>query len=167
MRQRIWQAVGLAAALAAATACGPSVDLTKIVVADTMTGWYDAGIKDGLNKLVPSVSFRLKNDGTVPATEVVLSVVFWRDGDDGEWDGKEVRGLGSAPLQPGASSEPILVRAETGYTIEQPRSELFSHSMFRDVTARVIAKRDGKNVRIAEIKIERRIIPRLAADAGR
>lgn len=166
MRQRFRPLLALVAALSA-SACGPSVDLAQITVVDTLTGWYDAGIKDGLNKLVPSVSFRLKNDGTVPATEVALSVVFWRDGDDGEWDGKEVRGLGSTPLAPGASSDPILVRADTGYTIEQPRSELFSHSMFKDVTARVIAKRDGRNVRIGEIRIDRRIIPRLAADAGR
>jgi hypothetical protein len=164
--QRCWRRFGLAIALAWATGCGPAVDLSKITVTDTLTGWYDAGITDGMNKLVPSVSFRLKNDGPTPATEVALSVVFWRDGDDGEWDGKEVRGLGSDPLAPGASSEPILVRAETGYTLEQPRSELFSHSMFRDVTARVIAKRDGRNVRIADLKIDRRIIPRLAASTA-
>ncbi|MCC7010412.1 MAG: hypothetical protein IT184_16505 [Acidobacteria bacterium] len=169
MFHRLRAPLGLALALAAAaasSACGPAIDLTKISVTDTMTGWFDAGVKDGLNKLVPSVSFRLKNDGTVPATEIQLTIGFWREGDDGEMDGKEVRGLGSEPLQPGAASEPILVRADTGYTLEQPRSELFTHSMFKDVTARILAKRDGKIVRIGDVRIDRRIIPRLAASAA-
>ena len=46
-----------------------------------------------------------------------------------------------------------------GYTLDQPRAELFSHSQFRDVTARVIAKRDGRLVRIGDVAIDRRLIP--------
>jgi hypothetical protein len=165
MRYRLLCIVGLGIALSAAAGCGPSIDLSKLSVVEPFTGWYDDGIKDGLNKLVPSISFKLQNTGSVPATEVQLTISFWREGDDGEMDGKEVRGLGAEPLAPGAASEPILVRANNGYTLAQPRSELFTHSMFKDVTARVLAKRDGKIVRLADIKIDRRIIPRLSAAA--
>jgi hypothetical protein len=50
------------------------------------------------------------------------------------------------------------VRAAHGYTLAQPRAELFTHSNFRDVTARILAKRDGRIVRINEVKIDRRLI---------
>ena len=44
-----------------APACGPDVDVKQAVqIAEISGGWFDAGIKDGKNKLVPSVSFRVK-----------------------------------------------------------------------------------------------------------
>ena len=50
----------LTAALAA-SGCGKTVDLaTGLQVLDVSTGWFDAGIVDGKNKLVPSVSFTLQ-----------------------------------------------------------------------------------------------------------
>jgi hypothetical protein len=145
-------------ALVASTSCGPRIDLSSLEVTETFTGWYDNGVKDGKNHLVPSLSFRLKNTGTVPATHVQLTISFWMDGDDGEYDGREVVGITGTPVPPGASTEPILVRAAHGYTLEQPRAELFTHSGFRDVTARILAKRDGRIVRIGEVKIDRRLI---------
>ena len=60
---------------------------------------------------------------------------------------------------PGASSDPILVRSATGYTLEQPRSELFTHRDFKDFTAKIFAKREGKIVPLGEFTIEHRIIP--------
>jgi hypothetical protein len=150
-------------ALICGVSCGPRIDLNALEVSDTFTGWYDNGIKDGLNHLVPSLSFRLKNTGQVPATHVQLTVTFWMEGADGEYDGREVVGIGGDPVPPGASSEPILVRASYGYTLEQPRAELFSHSQFKDVTARILAKRDGRIVRIGEIKIDRRLLPQQTA----
>jgi hypothetical protein len=166
MRQPVLLAIVMGILVAFSAACGASVDLSKLAVAESFTGWYDNGVKDGRNHLVPSISFKLQNTGTSPANEVQVVVSFWRDGDDGEYDGKEVRGLGAEALSPGASSAPILVRAEHGYTLEQPRAELFTHSGFKDVTAKILAKRDGRVVRLADVKIDRRIIPRLAAGAA-
>ena len=46
----------------ACSGCGPAVDLTKGVQVEILsTGWFDAGIINGQNKLVPSVTFTLKN----------------------------------------------------------------------------------------------------------
>ncbi len=43
----------------AATACGPTVDLTKgLKITIVETGWFDAGIVNGQNKLVPTVTLR-------------------------------------------------------------------------------------------------------------
>jgi hypothetical protein len=41
-------------ALSAAASCGQTVDLKQALkIADVSAGWYDAGIVDGKNKLVP------------------------------------------------------------------------------------------------------------------
>ena len=158
--------LALGLALAASVSCGQRVDLSALAVTDTFTGWYDNGIKDCKNHLVPSLSFRLQNKGQAPATYVQLTVSFWMKDADGEYDAREVSGIGETPVAPGGSSEPILVRATLGYTLEQPRAELFTHSGFRDVTARVIAKRDGRLVRIAEVPIDRRLIPHAVQSAA-
>ena len=42
--------------------CAKPVDLTTgLRVQNVTTGWFDAGIVNGQNKLVPSISFTLKN----------------------------------------------------------------------------------------------------------
>jgi hypothetical protein len=51
------------------------------------------------------------------------------------------------------------VRLASGYTIAQPRNELFTHSDFKDFTAKVFAKREGKIVPLGEFTLEHRILP--------
>ncbi len=126
---------------------------------DVFTGYYDYGVVNNLNKLVPSISFRLQNNGPVPANEVDLTVAFWADGADGEWDAKDVTGIGDKVVPPGASTDPILIRADAGYTSEAARAEFFSNSVFKDVTAKVFAKRGGKIVPLGQFKLDRRVIP--------
>ena len=51
----------LFAVLSAAIACSRSVDVKQALeVTDTSSGWFDAGIVDGKNKIVPSVTFKLR-----------------------------------------------------------------------------------------------------------
>lgn len=151
--------LGLCAVLVT-MACGPGIDLaTSVTLDDVFTGWYDNGVKDGKNYLIPSISFRIKNSGQVPINEIQLTVSFWRDGEDGEWDSKDVSGIGRESVAPGAQSEPVLVRGGVGYTLEAARSEFFLNSGFRDAVAKVFAKRSGKIVPVGVFKLERRIIP--------
>jgi hypothetical protein len=150
----------LAVLLFSSVSCGPRVDLaTALNVTDVFSGYYDFGIVNGLNKLVPSISFRLKNASSTPLTQVQLIVSFWQNGADGELDSKEITGIGGTAVAPGASTDPVMVRSAGGYTLEQPRSELFTHGMFKDFTAKVFAKREGKIVPLGEFTIEHRIIP--------
>ena len=37
------------------------LDLSKLEPTDIFSGYYDDGVKEGLNRLLPSISFRLKN----------------------------------------------------------------------------------------------------------
>lgn len=144
--------------------CGSQVDLAKtLTVTEVFSGWYDFGLVDGLNKLVPSISFKLQNVGDAPINRVQLLVSFWQEGADGENDSKEITGIGAEDVAPGASSDAILVRSGVGYTIEQPRAELFTHGGFKDFTVKLFAKRSGRIVPLGEYKVERRIIPQAAA----
>jgi hypothetical protein len=160
---RLRHAIVLALLLVGAASCGPQLDLAKLEPTEIFTGYYDDGVKDGLNRLLPSITFRLKNNDAVPASQVQLTVSFWRDGDDGEKDSLEVEGIGNEAVAQGASSPAILVRAKVGYTLEQPRDELFSHSQFKDFTAKLFAKRGGKIVPIGQFRIDRRILPHVGA----
>jgi hypothetical protein len=161
MARRPVLAAAVLAWMLAGAGCGPAIDLSKLEVTEVFTGYYDNGIKDGWNHLLPSISFRLKNNGAVPVTDVQLSVAFWVDGGDGEKDSRQVLGIGHDALAPGAATTPILVRPDHGYRLEGPRSTLFDNSLFRDMTARIFGKRSGKIVRLGEFKIERRVLPHL------
>ena len=62
-----------------APACGPGADVsTAIQVLEVSSGWYDAGIVNGQNKLVPSVTFKLKNISDKPVTTLQANVLFHR-----------------------------------------------------------------------------------------
>ncbi len=139
--------------------CGPSIDLaTTFAVAEVFSGWYDNGLKDGKNHLLPSVSFRLRNVGPHPVTNVRMTVGFWLE-DGLELDSKDVQAIGNEPLPPGETSAPVLVRGERGYTLETPRAELFMHSQFRDGIVKLFARRGGRIVPLGEYRLDRQILP--------
>lgn len=167
MPSRLYAALALGLALVGSS-CGPQVDLTKLEVADVISGYYDFGVvpdgpHKGENKLVPQVNFRLKNNGAVPVDHVALTVSFWQVGADGENDSKEIIGIGATEVPPGESSDTLLVRSQVGYTTPAARSELFDHSQFKDFTVKFFAKRSGKIVPIGERTIDRQIIPQTTA----
>lgn len=154
----------LAIWLVTGAGCAREVDLAKsLSVTEVFSGWYDFGVVDGQNKLVPSISFKLQNVGDAPVRRVQMLVSFWQEGADGENDSKEVTGVGAEDLAPGSSSAPILVRSGVGYTSEQARAEMFGNSQFKDFTVKLFAKRAGRIVPLGEHKVERRVIPQTAA----
>ena len=59
------------------SACGPTVDLTKgLQVLDVSTGWKDVGVQDdGMNKLVPALTFKLKNMSDQPLRTLQVNAV--------------------------------------------------------------------------------------------
>jgi hypothetical protein len=139
--------------------CAP-VDLSKALsVTDMFTGWHFAGIVEGQNKMVPSVMFKLSNVGDTPINRVQLLVSFWQAGADGEIDSKTIEGIGPTDLVPASATEVILVRSDFGYTLAQPKEELFENRSFQDFSVRLFARRDGRLIPLGEFPIDRRIIP--------
>ena len=76
--------------LIASAACGPQPDLaTDLKLTPTITGYYDDGITPAkLNRILPSITFQLSNQGKLPITNVDLVVAFWQNGDDGARTGR-------------------------------------------------------------------------------
>jgi hypothetical protein len=156
------------AALVCTTGCGPRIDLREsLEVVDVFSGWYHNGQKDGQTHMIPSISFHLRNRGPHPLTQMRLIVGFWWAGEGTyEFDSAEIPVIGDEPLAPGATSDPVLVRLTTGYTLPQPPPELFMHSQFRDAVAKLFAKRSGTIVPLGEYPIDRQILPNTAGPAA-
>ena len=153
--------------LIAGWGCGPQPNLaTDLKFLPSLTGYADEGIKDGLNKIVPSITFQLKNEGQLPITNVDLVLAYWVVGEDGEKDSKQVRGIGNDPLAPGATSETMTVQSSIGYTHEGPRVDMFTNSLFKGFIVKVFAKRAGKTTRLGEFPVEARLLPAVRKDGS-
>lgn len=151
----------LALAIALATAsCGPTVDLTKgLQVVEVSTGWWDAGIVDGKNKLVPSVTFKLKNVSDQTLSTLQANIVFRHVADDKEWGSFFLRITDSDGLAAGATSGSHHVNSPLGYTGTESRQQMLQNSLFADAKAQVFAKYGSTQwQRVGEYTVERRLI---------
>jgi hypothetical protein len=147
----------------AAAACGSRADLaTAAKLGDVTTGWYDAGItEDGKNKLVPSVTLRIHNAGDASLGSTQLNLIFKRVTDTEEWTTAFVRGIGSEGLAPGASTPPIVVRAQQGYTGTQARLTMLQNTQFVDFKVEVFGKHASATwVKLGEYPVARQLLTR-------
>jgi hypothetical protein len=151
----------LVAAASLAAACGSSGTAADLELQNVSSGYFDAGIVNGENKIVPSVTFTLHNKGGEQTANVQLNVHFRAVDADGNMDEKLVRAIGSDGLAPQQAGEPITVRADIGYTSLQSRADMLTNSNFRDVQVRVFGKSGSEQwVPIGEAVIERTILVR-------
>src|SRR3954462_14906320 len=99
--------------LLSCVACGPPVDLTKgLAVTITNSGWYDLGIVNGQNKLVPTVTFTLRNNSNQTLVTLQINALFRRVGENTEWGSGFMTVVGSQGLAPGAVTEPITIKSQ-------------------------------------------------------
>jgi hypothetical protein len=151
---------------AAVTSCNRSVDVKEAIeVVDASGGWYDAGIVEGKNKIVPSVTFRLKKKSGADLAGVALNVVFRHPAPAGanleeDWDEVFIQ---RADFKDADQTDPLTVRTEKGYTGDPPQSRLdiLRHSQFRDVRARIYAKYSSSQwVEIGSVDVQRQLLVR-------
>ena len=122
--------------------CAKPVDLTTgLRVQNVTTGWFDAGIVNGQNKLVPSISFTLKNVSDQKLIALQIKAVFRRVTEKDEW-GDGFLGLPRAQwLEPDATSAPLIIRSQLGYTgSDQSREDMLQNSHFVDANVQLFAK---------------------------
>ena len=125
----------------AAAGCGPPVDLSQgLEVLDVRTGWFDAGIVDGKNKLVPSVIFRLRNVSDQPLASLQINALFRRVNEPDEWGSSFQTIAGSDGLQPNASTEVIVAKSSLGYTGTEARQQMLKNAHFVDASVEIFAK---------------------------
>lgn len=161
MRALLW--LPALVAILASTACGgPTVDLTKgLEIVDVSSGWVDGGRVDGQNKIVPSITFQLKNVSDQPLPSVQANLLFRRINDQEEWGSGFVSVTKSGSLAPGATSQPIIVKSQRGYTGTEMHDVMLQNSQFVDAKADIFAKYGSVQwTRIGERQIERRLIDR-------
>jgi hypothetical protein len=150
----------MSAAVLFASACSPGADVaTAIQVLEVSTGWHDAGIVNGQNKLVPSVTFKLKNVSDEPVSTLQANVLFHRINSAEEWGNGFLRVAGSEGLAPGATTDPLTVKSDLGYTGSETRADMLKNSQFVDAKVRILAKA-GSNYwhPLGEYQIERRLL---------
>jgi len=157
---RVWLRAALAGLLAATSACAPDVDLRKgLQILDVSTGWFDDGIVNGQNKLVPAISFKLKNVSDQKLSVVQVNVVFKRLNDPIEWGSNLVNVVGSAGLAPGATTEMLIAKSDKGYTGDDARQDMLKNSHFVDAKAEFSAKYGAVQwTRLADFPITRTLI---------
>lgn len=154
--------VGLLAAAVSTAACGSRAaqDVTKVLtVSDAKTGWYDAGVENGLNKLVPSVTLTLNNAGREPISNVQLNAVIRRQGETEEWGGAYVKVIGAGGLAAGGSTKPVVLRSNLGYTGIEPRAQMLKNKQFVDAHIQVFVKHGGDQwVKLGEWPVARELL---------
>ena len=148
------------ALIALALAGCRSREVEKVLkVTDVETGWYDAGIVDGQNKLVPSVTFHLQNVTDEPIESVQVNAIFRQVTEDLAWGDRLIRGVGSEGLAGGATGRTLVVRSPRGYTGIQSRSEMLRNKEFVDVKVDLFARHGSRTwAKIGEFDVERKLL---------
>jgi len=144
------------------TACQQSPDpVAALEPVEVVTGWFDAGIENGKNKLVPSVSLKLHNKADAPLRSVQINAIFRRVGEQEMWGEHFGWAVQREPLAPGATTVPIVLRSALGYTGEQPRLQLLQHSQFIDAKVELFLKQGSRTwAKLAEYPVERTLLTR-------
>ena len=166
---RILASAAALALVVSAAGCSPSVDLKQALqVTDVTAGYFDAGIVDGKNKLVPSVSFKLKKSVSDSLRPLSVNVSFKQlpqagtavpPGSPAENDWDEVF-LQNVPFE-GNDSALLTFKAKNGYTGDPPqtRADMLKNRYFQDVRVHVFAKHSASQwVEIATLELPRQLL---------
>ena len=141
--------------------CGPTIDLTKgLKVTVLSSGWYDAGIVNGQNKLVPSITLTLTNVSDQRLNVLQLNALFRRVSEPDEWGSAFLTVAGSDGLAPGATTSPLTIKSNLGYTgADQSRQEMLQNSHFVDAKVDLFAKYGSAQlVKVGEYPITRQLL---------
>ena len=156
----------LVALAASAASCNRSVDIKQALeVVDVSSGWFDAGIVEGKNKIVPSVTFKLRKKPGADLSVIALNIAFRyvpAPGSNVEEPWEDFF-LQRAEFKDGNETDPLTVRTEKGYTGDPPQSRLdiLKNSQFRDVRARIYAKYSSSQwVEIGAVDVQRQLLVR-------
>jgi hypothetical protein len=150
-----------------ASSCGQTVDFKQALqVTEFSGGWYDFGIVDGKNKLVPLVRFRIKKEPSVRLRGVDVNIHF-------KWIAPEAPASKEAEVEladvflqdvefvDGAQTALLTVQADNGFTGDPPqsRAEMLAHRLFKDVRVRIFAKQSSTTwVELASHDIPRTLV---------
>ena len=154
------------AALAVAAAllvggCGHNFDVEKVLkITDVHTGWYDAGIQDGKNKLVPTISLKLENTSDEQVESVQVNAIFRQMGDTQAWGEHFATAIDRDGL-PAHRTTPgyLVLRSNLGYTGTESRLQILQTSNFIDAKVEIYGKHGARTwQKLGEYKIDRQLL---------
>jgi hypothetical protein len=121
--------------------CGPTIDIAKALQVDVVSsGWFDAGIVNGQNKLVPSITLTLKNISEQKLVLLQVNSLFRQVNASEEWGSAFLTAAGSEGLGAG-ESKTLTLKSNNGYTgSEETRQQMLENSHFVDAKVEVFAK---------------------------
>ena len=110
-----------------------------------------------MNKLVPSVTFKLRKTREVDLSSLSLNLTYKLIGSTEHADDVFVQNV---PFE-GSETAPIVVRTKWGYTAAPPqtRAEMLENSHFTDVEVQIFAKQSSSQwVELQRVKIARQLL---------
>jgi hypothetical protein len=170
MTPRLARGGAVVLALIVSISCGASTDaVASLEPLDVVTGWFDDGIiEGGKNKLVPSVSMKLRNKGGKELKSIQINAIFRRVGEQEMWG--EYFGWAiprTSPLAPGASTNLLVMRSTLGYTGDQPRMQMLQNKEFVDAKVEIYLKQGSKVLaKLAEYPIQRQLLTRASQETS-
>jgi hypothetical protein len=151
-----------------AIACSRPVDLTRTLrVTDVVTGFMRAQTAGDNNKVVPAISFRVRNVGDAALHPIELNAVFRlvdspRDEHGSSFIGK----VSDDGLSPGEASQSFTLRSGLGFTSQGTPAEMFQHRGFRDMKVDIFAKYRAQTwQKIGDFTIQRQLLAPTATTA--
>ncbi len=157
MRKRLFVLLTLVVAV---SGCSEPVRVEEALrLTEVQTGWYDAGIIDQKNKLVPSISLRLENISQEPIASVQLNAIFRREGEAEAWGEHYVRAIGTDGLPGGQTGGSIVLRSNLGYTGTQSRLQMLQNAQFIDTKVEIFGKQGSRTwQKLGEFVIDRQLL---------
>ena len=142
--------------------CGASVEaVAALEPIDVVTGWFDDGLVVGQkNKLVPSVTLKLRNKSCEPLKSIQINAIFRRVGEQEMWGEYFGWAIPRNPgLAAGAETQPMVMRSALGYTGTQPRMQMLQNKEFVDAKVEIFLKQGSKVwAKLAEYPIQRQLL---------
>lgn len=144
-------------------ACRPAIDpIAVLEPVDVVTGWFDAGIVEGgKNKLVPSVSLKLRNKSAESVRSIQINAIFRRVGESEMWGEHFGWAVQRDGLPPGEVTSQLVMQSALGYTSDTARLQMLQNSQFVDAKVELFL-RQGSQVwaKLAEYPIQRQLLTR-------
>ena len=160
MRRQV-SLVLVALAALVSISCGASVEaVAALEPLDVVTGWFDDGIvMGGKNKLVPSVTMKLRNKTGEPIRSIQINAIFRRVGEQEMWGEYFGWAIPRDPLAAGATTNTLVMRSALGYTGEQPRMQMLQNREFIDAKVEIYLKQGSRVwAKLAEYPIQRQLL---------
>jgi hypothetical protein len=161
MRSRLLTAAAVLFLASLATAgCARTRNVEDdLKLVDVKTGWYDAGIVAGQNKIVPSITLKLQNVSDESISRVQVWAVFRRADEDKTWGEHFVRAIGPEGLDSGKVGKALVLRSTLGYTGAQSRAQMLQNREFVDAKVNVFGKHGSRTwIKMGEYTVERHLL---------